>query len=109
MRLSRGDVKKIEELRSLFPAEIEVKVRRSADGGFCVEVLTFPRLITEADTFSELIEMVNDAALSYFEIPEKYSSFVPSYLPPLQIAQEFGVFPVTEKEKKLRMRLAIPA
>ena len=109
MRLSRGDAKKIQELRSFFPNEIEVKVRRSIDGGFCAEVLTFPRVITEADTLTELIEMVNDAVLNYFEIPEKYSSFVPNYLPPLRVAQEFGVFPVVEKEKRLKMRLAVPA
>ena len=109
MRLSRSDIKKIKELRSLFPAEIGVKVRRSADGGFFAEVLTFPRVITEADTFSELIEMVNDAVLSYFEIPGKYASFVPNYLPSLRMAQEFGVFPATEKAKSLKMRLAVPA
>lgn len=109
MRLSRSDIKKIEELRSFFPAEVEVSVRRSADGGFYAEVLTFPRVVTEADTFSGLVEMVNDAILIYFEIPEKYSSFVPNYLPSLQVAQKFGIFPVIEMEKNLKMRLAVPA
>lgn len=108
MDLPRGDINEIYRLRSLFPAEVEVRVRRSADGGFLAEILTFPGVITEADTFSELIEMVNDAVLTYFEIPEKLAPFVPNYLPPLEVAQEFGVFPIVEGEKNFKLQLAVP-
>lgn len=107
--LSQEDVKEINRLRSLFPAEVEVQVRRSEDGGFVAEILTFPGVITEADTFAELIEMVNDAVMSYFEVPEKYASFVANYIPSIEIAQQFGVFPIVEGQKNLKLQLAIPA
>ncbi len=50
--------------------------------------------------------MVNDAVLTYFEVPNQYVSFVPNYIPPLNVAQEFGVFPVIETEKNLKLQLA---
>ena len=109
MRLSPEDTKEIYRLRSLFPAEIAVKVRRSDDGGFYAEILTFPGVITEAETFSELIGMVNDAVMTYFEIPERYVPFAANYIPSLELAQEFGIFPVIEGEKNLKLRLAVPA
>lgn len=105
-QLSQEDIKAIHRFRSLFPSELEVRVRRSEDGGFFAEILTFPNVITEADTFSELIDMVNDAVLTYFEVPNQYVSFVPNYIPPLNVAQEFGVFPVIETEKNLKLQLA---
>ena len=45
--------------------------------------------------------MVNDAIKTYFEIPSKYFSFMPDYLPPLNLAQAFSVFPVKEGTKEL--------
>ena len=108
-KLSQGEILEIQRLRSLFPPEIEVRIRRSEDGGFIAETLTFPGVITEADTFSELIEMINDAVMSYFEVPGKYAPFVANYIPPLEMAQAFGVFPIIEEEKRLKMQLATPA
>lgn len=108
-KLSPEDIREIHRLRALFPAEIEVRIRRSEDGGFVAEVGTFPGVITESDTFSELIEMINDAVMSYFEVPAKFASFVANYIPPLEMAQAFGVFPVIEEEKNLKMQLAKPA
>lgn len=78
---------------------------RSKDGDFVTEVLTFPGVIIEADTFSELIEMINDAAITYFEIPKKYVSFMANYLPSLELAQKLGIFPVVKKEQRLRLQL----
>ena len=109
VRLSQEDIREIHRLRSLFPAEIEVRVRRSEDGGFVAEVITFPGVITESDTFSELIGMINDAVMSYFEVPGKFAPFVANYIPPLEIAQAFGMFPVIEEEKNLKINLAKPA
>lgn len=109
VKLSQEEIQEIHRLRSLFPAEIKVRVRRSEDGGFVAEVATFSGVITEADTFSELIEMINDAVMSYFEVPAKYAPFLANYIPSLEMAQEFGVFPVTEEEKDLKMQLAAPA
>lgn len=101
--------KQIVKLRSLFPQEITVSVRRSEDGGFSAEILSYPRTFTEAETFSELLEMVNDALYTYFDIPEKYVSFMPTYLPSLEMARDlmgFPIRPTEEKMKKIRLELA---
>lgn len=104
-KLTKKDIEKIIHLRGLFPPKIEVKVRRSVDGGFYAEVLNSPGCFTEADTLSELIEMVNDAMRSYFEIPQIYISYMPNYLPPIKLAQDLDVFPVFKIEKNLKLEL----
>lgn len=95
----------IKRLRGLFPKSITVSIERSADGGFYAEVKTFPGCVTEADTFSELIEMVNDAVKTYFEIPKRYLPYMPTYLPLLREAQRLDVFPVREQGTELRLEL----
>ncbi len=84
-KLTSQDQKKIKCLRNFFPRNIEVQVKSSKEGGFYAEILTFPGCITEAETFSELIKMVNDAV----EVPRKYLP----YMPPLSLAQSFNIFP----------------
>lgn len=103
--LSQEEQKEIYKFRSLFPKEIAVRIHRSEDGGFFAEILTFPGVVTEANTFSELIEMINDAVISYFEVPEKYAPFVANYLPPIELAQTIGIFPILNKESELKMQL----
>lgn len=105
-KLLKKDIKEINRLRCLFPSHISVKVYRSKDGGFCAEILTFPGCQTEGETLSELIEMVNDAVKTYFEVPEKYISFVPSYTPPLKLAQELDVFPINTRHHEIELKLA---
>lgn len=95
----------INRLRSLFPHSISIKVERSKDGGFVAEIKTFPGCITQADSFSELIEMVNDAVRTYFEVPKDYSSYMPTYLPLVKEAQRFDVFPVVETETEMHLTL----
>lgn len=80
-------------MRKQFPKKINVIIHRLENDGFFAEITTFPGCTTESNTFSELIEMVNDCVRTYFEIPQKYVSFMPAYLPPLQIAKDFDVFP----------------
>ena len=102
--LTLRDKKEITRLRKLFPEEITVRIHRSIDGGFCAEILAYPGCFTEGDTFSELIEMINDGVMTYFEIPEKYISFMPNYLASLAMAQKFGLFPVTEMKSDLKLK-----
>lgn len=101
-KATKEEIKKINELRSLFPSYVTVKVHRSECGKFCAEIITYPGCFTEADTLSGLIEMVNDAIRTYFEIPEKYLSFMPDYLPSMELAQVFSVFPVKEKTQEIK-------
>ena len=104
-KLTKEDIKKINSYRSLFPREIIVKILRSEDGGFAAEITEFPRCYTEADTFAELIEMINDAMMTYFEVPEKYASYMPTYLPTIETAQKFNAFPVFRTEEELKLKL----
>lgn len=92
-KLTSQDNKRICHFRKLFPSDIEVKVSLSEDGGYCAEITTFPGCVTQAETFSELIEMVNDAVATVLEIPRKYLPYMPTYLPPLSLAQRFNIFP----------------
>jgi predicted RNase H-like HicB family nuclease len=92
-KLKKIEEKRIVELRKQFPKKIDVTIRRLENDGFFAEITTFPGCTTESNTFSELIEMVNDCVRTYFEIPQKYVSFMPTYLPPLQVAKDFDVFP----------------
>ncbi|MEK7665162.1 MAG: hypothetical protein AAB361_03400 [Patescibacteria group bacterium] len=103
-KITKTEIKKINKLRSLFPSQIIAKVHRSKSGKFCAEIITYQGCFTEADTFSGLIEMVNDAVRTYFEIPEKYLSFMPDYLPSIELAQVFSAFPVKEKTQELKFK-----
>ena len=97
----------INKLRSLFPRHITVKVERSADGGFYVQVKSFPGCVTQADSLSELIEMLNDAVRVYFEIPKAYLPFMPTYLPLIKDAQRLDIFPIQERKTELKLDLPI--
>jgi predicted RNase H-like HicB family nuclease len=96
-KLTSKTIDKVKELRRQFPKEISVSVRRVEDGGYCAEVTTYKGCFTEADTFSGLIEMVNDAVRTYIGIPEMYFSYMPEYLPPIDLSQRFNVFPPIAK------------
>lgn len=102
-KLTQKEIKKIRHLRNMFPRKIGVRVSRSQDGGFVAEVTTFPGCFTEADTFSELIEMVNDVVRMVLEIPKKYASFMPEYLASLKMAQRFDIFPLRRIEDNLKL------
>ena len=103
--LSIKDTQEINRLRALFPSEIRVHVGRSEDDGFFAEILTFPGCFTEANTLSELIEMVNDSVKTYFEVPEEYFPYMANYLPLIQLAQSLDVFPVTQKQYDIELKL----
>lgn len=102
--LSPKEIEKIQKLRALFPPEIKVRIHRSEDGGFSAEVLTFRGCITEGETFSELIEMINDAVRVYFDVPEG-TPYLPSYLPSIETAQQLDAFPVKKADGEVTMRL----
>ena len=103
LRLSSKDKQLITELRQRFPQQVCLKVRRSADGDFVAAVADFPGVVTEGDTLSELIDMVNDAIWTYFGVPLKYRAFMPGYIPPLKMAQDLEAFPVRVKDAKVQM------
>jgi predicted RNase H-like HicB family nuclease len=94
--MKKDDIRTINALRALFPSELKVSVMRSENGNFVAHIDTFKGLFTEGSNFSELIEMVNDAVKTYFEVPSKFLSYMPNYIPPLRVAQRLDIFPATE-------------
>ena len=58
------------------PAELKLKVRLYEDGWFVVTSPDLPGLVTQARNYQELIEMVNDAVLTYFDVPKRKADIV---------------------------------
>ena len=104
-KIVKINAKKVKEFRQKFPKHINTRVIRSKDGGFVAEITTFPGCFTQAETLSELIDMVNDCVRTYFEIPAKLYSFMPTYLPSINIIYNLDIFPAPRQEVKLKMRL----
>lgn len=102
-KITKKEKQEINRLISLFPDKINVRIHRSECGKFCAEIITFRGCFTEADTFSGLLEMINDAVKTYFEVPEKYFSFMPEYLPSISQAQKFNMFPIAKKVESLNL------
>lgn len=105
--MDKNITKKIKELRSKFPQSINVKVSRSEDGGFVAEILTIPGCVTEGDTLSELVEMVNDCVKTYFNVPKKFFQYIPTYLPPVSVAQKLDVFPAPKRSTEVEMKISL--
>lgn len=105
-KLTSIEIEKIKALREKFPARIDVRILRSEDGGFVAQISTFPGCNTQGDTLSELVEMANDCVKTYFDIPKKYYSYMPTYLPPVSVAQDLDIFPVSRRSHQVKMLLA---
>lgn len=63
------------------PPRLEVEIHRAAEGGFWAKVNNLRGCVTQADDFLELIEMINDAVFTYFEVPVKYRKLLGYYVP----------------------------
>lgn len=98
------EIQEINKFKSLFPHNILVSVNRTEDG-FVADIKTFPGCMTQADSFADLIDMVTDAVRTYFEVPEKYLPFMPSYSPPISEAKRLGLFPVNN-QKSIQLEIS---
>lgn len=88
--------KEVEKIINQFPGELPVSIRCSEEGGFYAEVRIVEEVITtQGETLSELIEMINDAVYTYFEVPRKYLSVMPAYVPPVETAQDLKLYLVS--------------
>ena len=52
------------------PDSVDLNIRLTSDGWFVVTSPALPGLVTQARNQEELIEMVNDAILTYFDVPK---------------------------------------
>lgn len=103
-KLTQKDREAIRNFFSLFPKAILVRTSRSEEGGFHAEILGFPGCFTQADTFTELVAMINDALYTYLEVPERLLPYMPEYMVPISVAQKFGIFPTTNKIDDIRLQ-----
>lgn len=53
------------------PTKVQLSIQITPDGWFLVTSPELPGLITQARNAKELLEMVNDAILTYFDVPKK--------------------------------------
>lgn len=56
---------------SKFPSKIQIVIHIESDGGFWAEFPQLPGCYTQGDSLDKLPGQVNDALLTYFDIPRK--------------------------------------
>ena len=74
-----------------FPDTVEVLLKESEDGGYIAYVKDLEGCVTQAETGQELFEMVNDAICSYFQVPNEYRVYMPTFFPSEELRQELGI------------------
>ncbi|TSC53298.1 MAG: hypothetical protein LiPW39_357 [Parcubacteria group bacterium LiPW_39] len=74
-----------------FPEKLEVAIRPSKDGGYVAYVNNVPGCVTQAEQGKELFEMVNDAVYTYFQIPQEYQPYMPTFFPPEEIRKQLNI------------------
>lgn len=99
-KLTKEDIKKIKELRALFPKIIRVKVIPCEEGGYTIRIREFPQAITQADNLTDLIVMVSDCVATVLNVPQKYLPFMPNYLPSVELAKYLNKFPCPRVTRK---------
>ena len=96
-KLTKRDIRRIKELRALFPEVIRVKVIPSEEGSYTIRILEFPRAITQADNLADLIVMVSDCVATALKVPKKYLPFMLNYLPSVELAMYLSKFPRSKR------------
>lgn len=66
--------------KTVLPERITVSIERTSEG-LWAEVKEVPNCYTQAGSLVELIEMVNDAIYTYFDIPDKKRKEIGYYVP----------------------------
>lgn len=58
------------------PDQLDFSIEITRDGWFVAECKSLPGLFTQARSEQELLDMVNDAVLTYFGVPKKESDYI---------------------------------
>lgn len=58
------------------PDSLNWTIRLSPDGWFVATSKELPGLVTQAKSQEELLEMINDAVLTYFDVPKRDADVV---------------------------------
>ena len=72
--------KDLKHYTNLLPKRITLTVEKS-DQGLWATIKEIPFCYTQASSSSELIEMLNDAILTHFEVPKNFRNKVGYYAP----------------------------
>ena len=65
----------------ILPRILNVNVNRAEEDGYWAEIKEMPGCYTQADNFYDLIEMINDAIFTYFDVPKKIRKSLGQYIP----------------------------
>ncbi len=67
-----------EEIKKKYniPDKFHLKIRMTNDGYFVLTCEELPGLVTEANGGKELLEMFNDAVLTYYDVPKRECDIV---------------------------------
>ncbi|MFH1404799.1 MAG: hypothetical protein ABIH21_01715 [Patescibacteria group bacterium] len=58
------------------PETINFSLRLTPEGWFVVTMPDHPGLVTQAKSHKELIEMINDAVLTYYNVPKRKADII---------------------------------
>lgn len=65
----------------ILPRKLEVEIHPAEEGGYWAKVKGLPGCVTQGENFFDLVEMINDAVFTYFEVPLKIRRFLGPYIP----------------------------
>ena len=102
------DFNKLVHYQSQLLHSIKVKIGKSKDGGFWVEILDLPGCFTQANNAEELFVMVNDAVYTYFGIPTEYFISLPRYFPNDKLKKKIQTWDKCTPMKSLQQPIIIP-
>lgn len=85
-----------QELRSKYgiPETVSLDIQISPSGWFVITSKQLPGLVTEGKDGKEVLEMLNDAILTYYDVPLREGKMVMDHL----TIEGHGVFEYSSKE-----------
>jgi predicted RNase H-like HicB family nuclease len=89
------DPEALVALRYKMPVSLSVSIHKDPSGKYVAKINKFNSLsrplTTQAQTGSELFEMVNDAVFTALDIPENYRPYMTAFFPPDEIRDQFAI------------------
>lgn len=79
-RMAKKMAKTKEYYKSLLPDRLTVEIHKEKNE-IWAKVKELPHCYTQANSFLELVDMLNDAIYTYLSIPKKYQKEVGYYIP----------------------------
>jgi predicted RNase H-like HicB family nuclease len=91
-RSPKVDADTLYALQYKLPDSVRVTILEEPEGGYSARAEDLGgNVVTQADTGPELFEMVNDAILTSFDIPEEYRLLSKNYYPPAEVREQLKI------------------